>query len=292
VGAVRWYTVDDFWASGGEDRHYRLQRDHEEVTTIMFGDGVHGAIPPAGRKHITVTYRVGLGELGNAPAMTVSKIKKSSPIIELAYNPLHIRGGSNAASAADVLSQATRPIKTFDRAVSVEDHTDLAMTFEGVARASAEWVLSYAGGSPTVRVVVADSSGETPSSIDAIRTFLETHRDNGSPMRVNGPTPVDVALGIYLEHEAAYLRAVVEDRVRDVLYRTTRPGLFTFAGRNLGQPAFRSEVYDLISDVEGVAFVEITAFGFSAGQLADTITVRSDQWLRLSPAALVLTGPS
>jgi phage tail sheath protein FI len=53
-----WSEVADFHDAGPRDRVYTLDRDAGE---LVFGDGEHGAIPPAGSENIRATYRYGGG---------------------------------------------------------------------------------------------------------------------------------------------------------------------------------------------------------------------------------------
>jgi len=317
VGGVLWTPVHDFHDSDTDDRHYLLQRDEAGTTFVIFGDGKHGAIPSAGKRHIAARYRVGLGRAGNANPGQISRIKKAHPLVDRAYNPLRVGGGADAAGMGEIRSQATRFIKTFDRAVSVQDHADLALLFPGVARASAYWrpntrtaslvqgeivlldrteairevpdIVPEKGGYEVIRVVVADVAGEAPGAIPDIKKFLEARRDNTVPLEVTGPSIKNVKLRVYLEIDPAFLPEAVRGAVREALYGDSEgaPGLFTFAGRELGKPAFLSEVYAVITAVAGVAFVEITELDLAPGsyppRVLDVIPAEPGAWLRLLP---------
>jgi hypothetical protein len=56
-GAEEWTEVEDFIASGPEDRHFVLDR---ETGTVAFGDGEHGRRPETGSA-IEATYHRGVG---------------------------------------------------------------------------------------------------------------------------------------------------------------------------------------------------------------------------------------
>jgi hypothetical protein len=308
VGGVLWTRVQDLRHSDADDRHYVLQRDEKGTTFVVFGDARNGAIPPSGKKHITAVYRVGLGRIGNASAGQVNRIKKAHPLIEDATNPRTIGGGTDPAGAGEVRTQATRFIKTFDRAVSVQDHADLALTFPGVARASAFWApnndVQGAGGREGVHVIVADSAGEALKTNAEIASFLDLRRDTQVPLWVKNPDIVDVTLGVYIEIDPAYLAERVEGAVREALHgdRKNAPGLFTFGGRTLGQPAFLSDIYKTITAVQGVVFAQITQFDrlppppgewarLPPPGLRDAISVHPGAWLRLKPESFRFTLP-
>lgn len=292
VSGVLWKRVVDFESSTEHDRHYILRRDETGTTSILFGDGRKGAVPPVGTNHVVATYRVGVGRDGDAPAGAVSRIKKSSPLLDRAENPRPVNGGAEPASLEDVRVQATTYLRTFDRAVSVEDHKNLALRYPGIAKANAFWSELSDGHVEGVRVVVADAEGKTPA-LDAITAFLQARRDTTVPLEVTGAKPVALVLSMQLDIDATYDAELVRRAVRAELTGDA-PGLFTFAGRALGQPAFLSEVYARVLAVEGVRAVRVWQFDALAEaavgpvRVLDTVVVRPDEWLALSPQNLRL----
>jgi hypothetical protein len=292
VHGVRWTRVDDFGASGPEDRHYRIEHDQDHVTSVIFGDGTHGAIPPADKKHLQATYRVGLGRDGNVPAGRVTRVVKAHPLIVRVLNPVPVSGGTPPADPEAIRDQATRYIRTFDRAVSVQDHADLALLYPGVARASARQR------DAVVELVVANADGQGLADKTGLASFLAARRDTTVPLRIIDPVPVDVHLGLYLETDPAFLRRTVEEAVRGALMSRDPergPGLFSFEARRLGQPAYLSEVYARIQAVPGVEFCQITHFSFGApGALTahDVLRANAHQWLRMSANHLYFTPPA
>jgi len=56
VGADLWERVSTLEGSGPDDRHFTLQEDERGQTVVTFGDGRHGARPPAGARLVTATY--------------------------------------------------------------------------------------------------------------------------------------------------------------------------------------------------------------------------------------------
>jgi hypothetical protein len=287
VNDVAWTRVADFFLSGPHDRHYRLEFDDEHVANVVFGNGLRGAIPPSGFKNIRVVYRHGLGAQGNVDAVAASRIKKAHPLVTAAANRTPLIGGADAASLADLQRQATRYIRTFERAVSVQDYADLALLFPGVARAAAR---PHDAG---IQVIVATSDGGQPP-LDQVRTFLDARRDDALSLEVLGPDPVDVWLDLIVEHDSAMLTENVKRAVQDALVGADGrgPGLFTFPAREFGQAAHLSEVYERVAGprgVEGVTFVDVTRFriGNVAG-VYDVLQINARQWLRLQAQNLTI----
>jgi predicted phage baseplate assembly protein len=288
VDDVLWERVQDFAESGPDDRHYRTVTDEELVTSVVFGDGRNGAVPPSGRKNITAVYRVGLGRAGDVEPRRLSRLKRAHPLVDRLVNVTSISGGAEPADADAIRSQSTRWIRTFDRAVSVSDFADLGLTMPGIARAA-----SRSDGAGGAVLVVASSTGEPPPDLVAVRAFLDARRDVGVALELRGPEPRDLWITVYVEADPAFLAEAVLDAVRAALHGDDEdtPGMFTFPARELGQPAFLSEVYERLEAVTGVVGVRVLQFAadVDADLLADVITADVDQWLRLSPTNFTVT---
>ncbi|SHN13519.1 baseplate J/gp47 family protein [Cryptosporangium aurantiacum] len=283
VNGVLWDRVADFALSGPDDRHYRLVTDETQASTVVFGDGRSGAVPPAGRRSIEAVYRVGLGRAGDAAPGAISRVTRAHPLLDRVVNLTAVSGGAEPAGASAIRSQSTRWIRTFDRAVSIADLADLALTIPGIARAAARW--------DQVRgavLVVATSSGDTPPTLDSVRAFLDARRDTGIPLVLRGPAARDLVLTVDVEPDPSRLPEAVQQSVRDAL--CGEAGLFTFPARELGQPAYLSEVYGRLEAVDGVVGVRIRRFDSrNPGQLADVVPADVDEWLRLEPRNLTVT---
>jgi hypothetical protein len=283
VGNVRWDRVIDL-GIGETPRRYKLEREHDGTTWIVFGDSRScGAIPPAGRGNITARYRVGLGAAGNVDAGRIAQLQKSHPLVDRVSNPVATDGGTEPAASEDVRTHATRYIRTFDRAVSLRDHADLALLFPGVARAAAHLV------DGAIELTAATASGEPLVNSQELFDSLDKKRDTALRLVRKDPDDVAVAIRVYYEADDAFVLRDVEAAIRDALHGTdpAAPGLFTFAARDLGQAAHASEVHGVLSTVPGVTFVQVLRFDLDPGTgLRDVLQPQPHQWLRLHATGL------
>lgn len=295
VGGVRWERVTDLGpsldgeAAGSTARHYKLERDHDGTTWIRFGDGRISAVPPAGRSNISARYRVGLGAGGNVAAGRISRLVKNHPLVDRIANPVATGGGTEPASSEEVRHQATRYIRTFDRAVSIRDHADLALLFPGVARATARLV------DGAIELTAATAEGAPLPDRDKLFEFLDARRDTALPLVPADPVAVPIVIRLYVEIDDAFLLRDVEAAIRAALFGgdPAAPGLFTFAARDLGQAAHASEVHAVLARVPGVTFGQLLAFDLSPGtKLRDVLQPRPHQWLRLDAASLTFAPPT
>ena len=290
VDDILWERVQDFADSVPDDRHYRSVTDEALVTSVVFGDGRTGAVPPSGKKNIAAVYRVGLGRAGDVEPRRLSRLKRAHPLLDRVVNVTPISGGAEPADPEAIRSQSTRWIRTFDRAVSVSDLADLALTMPGIARAASRWDQALG-----VVLVVATAAGETPPALDAVRAFLDARRDVTVPLELRGPQPRPVRIAVNVEPDPAFLVELVKDAIRMALYGDDEnaPGLFTFPSRGLGQPAFLSEVYGLLEAVPGVIGVQVDRFeSDGTAAVAAAIPADVDEWLELAPNDLTLTTSS
>jgi predicted phage baseplate assembly protein len=285
VGGVLWELREDFHAAGPDTPALRADTDAEGTVTLRFGGEGRGAVPPAGRRSIEAAYREGLGRIGDIEAGRLVRIRKASPLIDAVTNPLPVRGGTDPASTDDLVRQATRPVRLFDRAVSVADHADLALLFPGVARAAARWT-GYA-----VEVTAADATGAGIADRAALRAFLDARRDTTLPLLLLDPQPVDVSIALRVERSAAHLADAVRLAVQEALLgEGPPPGLFAFASRALSAPQSLSGLYACLRPLAGVTGLEATRFALAPDSgVADILHATDRQWLRLLPSALDIT---
>jgi hypothetical protein len=74
---VKWERMDSFDGSTERDRHFVVQTDPDGKTTVVFGDGVNGAIPPAGEDNIKATYSADAQGQGTVVAGEVENLLRS-----------------------------------------------------------------------------------------------------------------------------------------------------------------------------------------------------------------------
>ena len=83
VNDIAWHETDSLAAAGPRERLFVTRTDDADKTTLVFGNGVHGARLPTGTANIKATYRYGIGKAGNV---------KANQISQLATHPLGLQG--------------------------------------------------------------------------------------------------------------------------------------------------------------------------------------------------------
>src|SRR6185437_2902760 len=72
VNDMTWHETRNLAFVGAADRNFVTATDNSGKTSVVFGDGAHGARLPTGVENIVATYRNGIGTPGNVDAQQIS----------------------------------------------------------------------------------------------------------------------------------------------------------------------------------------------------------------------------
>src|SRR5436305_3359186 len=112
-----------------------------EAGEVRFGDGHHGARPPAGAT-LRATYQYSLGAQGNVGAGTID----TSPVLPEGFkvaNPVATWGGADAEDVSAGEKQISRYLQHRDRLVTATDFKTLALRTPGVEIGRVEVLPNY-----------------------------------------------------------------------------------------------------------------------------------------------------
>ena len=257
VNGVEWHEVDAIAGLGPTDRDFVTRTDDSGVTTVLFGDGEQGARPPTGAENVTAIYRTGIGLPGNVRAQQI-KLLQTKPLgVKDVVNPLPGSGGADRETRDQARQNAPLAVMALDRLVSVQDYSDFARTFAGVAKAIAQRVTD--GCSEVICLTIAEA-GDTELDVnsDLYRNLLAafvTFGDADLPVKLLGRERVALLLSAGIKLKADYQWELVVAAVRAQLLDR-----FGFERRQLGQAAILSEIVAVMSAVPGVDYVDVDVF--------------------------------
>lgn len=193
INAVTWTRVTTFVDSTSTDKHYRLFFNTDNTSTIQFGDGTYGEIPPAFA--VQAEYATGGGSESNVSAInSINVYGGSDSNIESVANVAAFTGGAAPQSIAEAKVLGPLLLKARDRFITGDDGESLSLAFGGIAISK---VIENAFGVLSARVLnIANGGGTLSSAIKASlqqylidRTVLES-----IDVRVEDPTitPINV----------------------------------------------------------------------------------------------------
>jgi hypothetical protein len=251
---VRWQAVEDFFASTPKSRHYVIERANGRV---MFGDGIRGMIPPAGRDNIIVSYNVGGGAKGNVSALEIIDMKTAIPFVDEISNPEPAEGGSDTEQMQDVFKRGPYLIRHRDRAVTRED-------FERLAAAASPYIARTKClqiGNKLKIIVIPGENNDKPLPSPVLLKTVEQHLtgralDPLPPgcLDISGPRYVQVNITVELAplsmDNAVPLEAEVLKQLKAFLHPLSGgPGK---SGWEFGRDLHISDVYALLESIPGV----------------------------------------
>jgi uncharacterized phage protein gp47/JayE len=241
--------------SRSADRDFATETDENDVTTVIFGDGQYGQIPPPSAR-ILASYRVGGGSAGNVGTGQITVITKA-PQLQLigakVVNREPASGGAERESIDRAIKFAPTVFGSMQRAVTGEDYVAQAKLFPGVSKARAE-----ATNWNTITLFIAPTgSGQAPS--DTLRqellAYFEDKRMLTSIIDIQSPDYVRIDVTAQVGAEAHFrnedVAAEAEAAIRD---------LFDFEKVDFKQTLYLSKIYEALERLDSVQFVNVTRF--------------------------------
>lgn len=255
---VQWKQVTFLVDSGPADTVFSLFTDQNGFTNVQFGDSINGIIPGIGLT-IYATYTIGVGALGNQPAGSVGFIV--NPITGLnvpfqavgsqLYQSSAMTGGSNPETNDQIRANAPLSYTTQQRAVSLVDFANLALTVPGVLQAKA-----VGNHSTSVTLYVLGPNYLAPSTglISNIQSFFQNKTLAGVTLSVGNPSLIAVDIGtistgMTLQVLPNYIQRNVVANVTTALQSLLSAPVATF-----GMLLNVSQVYATIMGVAGVQY--------------------------------------
>jgi|GEM_PF-216236 len=258
VNNIEWHEVDSLASLGPSDHEFITQTDDDAKTSVIFGNGQHGARLPTGVENVTATYRTGIGKPGNVHARQISLLATRPLGVKGVINPLPASGGADKESRDQARRNVPVAVLALDRLVSVQDYADFARTYAGIGKASARAIPN--GRRQLVHLTIAGADN-IPIDIDSdlYRNLYQALRQSGDP---NVPLQVAVCEVLLLLIQARV--HILPDYQWEFVESTLRAALldaFSFEQRELGQPVFQSEVISVMQGVAGVDYVDLEIMG-------------------------------
>jgi uncharacterized phage protein gp47/JayE len=262
-----WQRVDDFGASGPDDRHYLLDRTAGQV---RFGDGRNGAIPTAnaalpGSNIVARSYVAGGGAAGNVGAGTITTLQSVVPGLAAVTNRFPASGGADEESVESAKLRAPEELKSKGRAVTADDFALVARDAPAaVARAAAmprthpDFPAVEVPGAVTV-VVVPNAPGPaprpSPATLAAVCAALDAHRLITTEVFATAPVYRQVTVSADVIAAPDQDIATVRNAVAAALVGWLHPltGGPDGTGWPFGGTIYASDLFRVVLTVPGVA---------------------------------------
>ncbi|MDQ1427387.1 MAG: hypothetical protein QOK39_863 [Acidimicrobiaceae bacterium] len=257
VNDLLWHQAPGLADMGANDRMYVTRTNDDAATTVVFGTGERGARLPTGQDNVRARYRNGIGAPGNVKAGQISLLAAKPLGVKSVSNPMRASGGANNEGVDAGRANAPLAVAALDRLVSVQDYSDFARTFAGVAKAAA--VRLSDGRRPVVHVTIA---GFDDIPIDATSDLF--HNLNDALHRFGDPhLPVILALRERLVVVVSARVSIGADYQWESVEAAARGAIsadLSFDRRDLGRDVLLTDAVAAGQAVPGVDAVEFDVF--------------------------------
>lgn len=254
VAGVQWQEVASLGTEGPRARVFVTQAGASGATSVRFGDGVHGARLPTGSDNIRARYRSGLGAAGNVDQGAITTLLSRPLGLKSVTNPTAATGGADAEGPDAIRRAAPLGLVSLSRLVAVEDYEDFALTFAGIAKASAKRFTGADG--PLVHLTIAgalDDALDPQSDLwTSLTAALDAFGDDDHEVEVAARTAKLALIAASVAVDADRLWSDVEPVIRARLLER-----FSFARARFGRSIHASDVIATIQDIPGVAYLTL-----------------------------------
>jgi predicted phage baseplate assembly protein len=195
---------------------------------------------------------------------SISVLAAPLPFVQSSRNPVAANGGADAQAIETTRQMAPVTVRTLDRAVTVQDYKELALSYPGIDKANARLIRK--DGRPVIDLVVATTGGMPLNTVmrDALTAFLQARSAPDHLVLIRDYTPVAIRLSLEAHISPAFLRAEAGVRIQKALSTGLAEdgslGYFHFDKRGLGESLYLSDIYALAESLKGVDYLIVKEF--------------------------------
>jgi hypothetical protein len=252
------------YGRGPDEPVYTSKLAADGRLVLTFGDGVHGALP---RGAVTASWRIGGGLDGELDGSLIDTVLGSVPGVRKVQGVGMTTGAADQEEPLRMRRAATASIRALNRAVSLDDLADLAITVPGTSH-SAAWRGAGPPGCPcgrvglhlaALRLASAGVRAPVPAELLSLAGFLDERRDTTVALCVCAGVTSSVAVTATLATDPRRDPSAVSSAVVAAL--TDPGGPLAPRPRPMGVPLDASDIISVAQPVLGVVGIASLTVG-------------------------------
>ena len=257
VNDVEWHEVDSLAGLAANERKFVTRTDDDAKTSVVFGNGVHGARLPTGPENVKAVYRNGIGKPGNVKAGQISLLNTRPLGVKEVVNPIRASGGADKEARDQARKNAPLAVMALDRLVSTPDYADFSRTFGGIGKAASARLSN--GRQRLVHVTIAGVDDipidETSDLYRNLYDALHRYGDPYLPIRLAVRERLALVVSANIRVDPDYQWETLEPKVRSAVLDA-----FSFDNVDLAQDLLLADAIKVIQAVPGVVYVDVDVF--------------------------------
>ena len=288
----KWTQVQHIMDYDPTDLVYTVSTDDQNFVTVQFGDGISGAIPTL-LSEIRAEYTVGSGSLGNVPTSTLTTIDYIPGLSESQTtavqsvisvdNLVSAIGGADPESNEQIRVSAPASLRSGNRAVTLKDFSDLALSVSGVGKANATaavwtsvslYIAPSRSAEDTDDAPGLDSSGNPTEEYLRLKNNVETFLGDklliGTSVTIQPPDYIDAVVKVEYVRLPQYTATEVETGLKKALLTG-----FNYVNLSFQDTIYAQDIEFVLQQTPGVKNVRVTLL-YRDGALSDLTTLIGD----------------
>lgn len=313
----QWTSVQNIRDYAAGDKVFSVTINSTNQVLVNFGDGISGAIPTS-ESTIKAVYIAGGGTIGNVAAGTITTIGSIPGLDATAEgnlrslikvtNPVAAQGGGDPETNDSIRYNTPRALRSLNRAVTLEDFANLALTVPGVSKANASatnrsnvtvYIAPFQSGLSDITPGITGSGSEGQENTTqmnyllatSVPSFLDDKKAIGTTVTYSPPTYTDIFMAVTYSALPQYSGAVVESNIKTAITSD-----FSFSNVQFADVITPEEIEFKLRQVDGVRNVKVTSLYRYGGAgknslvgLPEEIFVFQESGITLSQASTVST---
>ena len=289
--------------NGPTDLVFTTEQNEDGSLTVLFGDGVNGAIPATGQL-ISALYKTSAGAAGNIVSNAIEEVTFIPGNIDpeavsylTATNASAAIGGANADDTSQLRTKIKAAIISRKRAVTLDDYEYLALQVPRIGKVNAVGAI-YS--SITLYVQTQNDGTNTPGIISGSPTavwnelasdiglYMADKIPVGASVSVQPPEYIRTYVSMTVQVNPAYRNNAVKLNIAKAFLNDGE--LFSFEQNTFGRTIPFSTVLSRAAGIPGVESVTLTKLNTTNASSAATIALQPNQIPYLLPDDLIITA--
>jgi len=258
VNGILWKEAANFYNSSPSDRIYTLRQDEEGETYVTFGDGISGQRLPSGKDNVIAEYRFGAGH-ASPPAQSITQVSIPLKGLKNILNPVGASGGADPETIPEMRNAVPKSVMLLGRIISMLDVEAVVSSVPGVRATQVEWRWSKTRQGSMIHVYYIGELSLQSTIIGRLNAISDPSQVYQVEKAVDMPVKVIIDLSI----DPAYNFDDLVTATSDCLINATN-GLLSTGHIGIGKPIYRSQLYKVLTSIEGITGVGKITWGDEA----------------------------
>lgn len=251
VGGEPWERVDTLGLSGPLDKHYIVDISVDRIAYIRFGDGINGMMPNMAAELIG-DYYTSEGKLGNVLENNITQtnfdLSQGGTNFEIT-NLTQASGGTDYEDIRRLKRSAPLHLRTLNRAVTTQDHIDIALLAPGVDKAAVEFNCGK-----QIGIYISPNGGGVASStlLENTERYFEDKKMVGTFIDAKPAGISDIYLELTVTTKFRRNAIQTQEDVKNALLNA-----YSYDNSDINKKVRLSDIIALVDNLEKVDYLDL-----------------------------------